>query len=240
MLRDLADAWGWLQRIVRRLDRIESGAILENASITRGQLRIIGGTLRVDSGGNAVIVGMLSINGLTTVTGTFRVSGPWELSGNGEITGNVTIAGNVTATGEWTQIGEWHLNGDGSITGDVDITGILTLMSELRVSSAGKITVGTMTLDPTTRGGSLKFSGGPEVYASGTTLALYSGALNGASVELSPGLAKVSAGGARWIEVNANGFRLVGLPTISRSSANNATVGTVYADASGNLYRVVT
>ncbi|MBE7952901.1 polymer-forming cytoskeletal protein [Microbacterium sp. R1] len=240
MLRDLSDAWGWLQRIIRRIDRLESGAPLENASITNGRLRIIGGTLRVDSGGSVVIVGTLSIDGTTTVTGNFKVTGPWTLEGNGTITGNVTIAGNVSATGEWTQIGEWHLNGHGSITGDVDITGILTLMSELRVSNAGKITVGSMTLDPTTRGGSVKFAGGPEVYASGTALSLYSGALNGASVELSPGLAKVSAGGARWIEVNASGFRLVGLPTISRSSANNATVGTVYADASGNLYRVVT
>lgn len=239
MARNLADAWSWIEKIVRRLSRLESGAMLENASITSGRLRIIGGTLRVDSGGSLIVVGTMSIDGTTTVTGNFKVTGPWTLEGNGTITGNVTIAGNVSATGEWTQIGEWHLNGDGSITGDVDITGILTLMSELRVSNAGKITVGSMTLDPTTRGGSVKFAGGPEVYASGTALSLYSGALNGGSVDLSPGLGKLSGGGARWVEVTAASIRAVGLPTILRANANNAVVGTVWADTLGNLFRVV-
>ncbi|MCB8043626.1 hypothetical protein JM654_03805 [Microbacterium oxydans] len=44
---------------------LESGAPLENASITNGRLRIIGGTLRVDSGGSLIVVGTMSIDGTT-------------------------------------------------------------------------------------------------------------------------------------------------------------------------------
>lgn len=233
MLRDLSDAWGWLQRIIRRIDRLESGAPLENASITNGRLRIIGGTLRVDSGGSLIVVGTMSIDGTTTVTGSFKVTGPWTLEGNG------TITGNVTTTGELTQIGPWHLNGDGSISGDVDITGNLTLLAELIVSSVGRIKVGSMTLDPTSNGGSMKFSGGPEVYAAGTTLSLYSGALNGGSIDLGPGLGKLSGGGARWVEVTSTGVKIVGLPTKTSASAGGLPAGVVHADASGNLFRIV-
>lgn len=203
MAKDLKELWDWIPKLVRRIERLESGALLENSSITGGRMRFIGGLLRIDSGGRLEIVGTLQIDGTTTVTGTFKVTGPWSLDGNGTITGNVTV------------------------TGDINVTG------------SGRIKVGNMVLDPSSNGGSVKFSGGPEVYASGQTLSLYSGALNGGSVDLSPGLAKVSGGGARWFEVNSTGFQMVGLPTIARSSANNAVVGTLWADGAGTVYRVV-
>lgn len=218
---------GLINRLVRRIERLEAGANLESSSITNGRMRFIGGLLRVDSGGRVEIVGTLQIDGATTVNGTFKIEGPWSLNGNGE------IAGNVTVTGKLTQNGAWEFVGAGKITGNVDVTGTI------RVLAGGKIQVGNITLDPSSNGGSVKFAGGPEVYASGSTLSLYSGALNGGWVELSPGLAKVSGGGTRWIEVTPNGFRLVNLPTIARNSANNAVVGTLWADGSGNVYRVV-
>ncbi|MER7522639.1 hypothetical protein ABTZ44_07695 [Microbacterium oxydans] len=225
MLRDLSDAWGWLQRIIRRIDRLESGAPLENASITNGRLRIIGGTLRVDSGGSLIVVGTMSIDGTTTVTGTFKVTGPWTLQGNG------TITGNVTTTGELTQIGPWHLNGDGSISGDVDITGDLNLLADLIVSSLGRIKVGSMTLDPTSNGGSMKFAGGPEVYASGGELSLYSGI--GSFVTLNGSSAKLNGPGAKWVEVTAGGFRLVGLPKVTKAGVPS---GCLYKGSDGFLY----
>lgn len=225
MLRDLSDAWGWLQRILRRLDRVESGAMLENASITNGRLRIIGGTLRVDSGGSVQIVGTLSIDGTTTVTGSFKVTGPWRLEGDG------TITGNVVGTGTLTWNGPWNLNGAGKIAGNTDLTG------DLNVTGGGKIKAGNVTIDPSSNGGSVKFGSGPEVYAAGGELSLYSGI--GSFVTLNGSSAKLNGPGARWLEVTSAAIRAVGLPTILRANANNAVVGTVWADASGNLFRVV-
>jgi hypothetical protein len=225
MLRDLSDAWGWLQRIIRRLDRVESGAMLENASITNGRLRIIGGTLRVDSGGSVQIVGTLSIDGTTTVTGSFKVTGPWRLEGDG------TITGNVTGTGTLTWNGPWNLNGVGKIAGNTDLTG------DLNVTGGGKIKAGNVTIDPSSNGGSVKFGSGPEVYAAGGELSLYSGI--GSFATLNGAMAKVNGPGAKWLEITSSAIRLIGLPTISRSSANMATVGSIYVDSGGSLYRVV-
>lgn len=225
MLRDLSDAWGWLQRIIRRIDRLESGAPLENASITNGRLRIIGGTLRVDSGGSVIIVGTLSIDGTSTVTGSFKVTGPWRLEGDGTITGNVVGSGTLT----WN--GPWNLNGVGKIAGNTDLTG------DLNVTGGGKIKAGNVTIDPSSNGGSVKFGSGPEVYAAGSELSLYSGI--GSFVTLNGSSAKLNGPGARWLEVTSAAIRAVGLPTILRANANNAVVGTVWADASGNLFRVV-
>lgn len=214
MAYDLNDLWGWIQRLVRRVERLESGAMLENASITNGRLRIIAGTLRVDSGGRLEVVGTVQIDGATTVTGTFTVSGPWNLTGNGTITGNVTISGTVQLTGNMT------------VTGNINVTG------------AGRVTIGAMTLDPSSNGGSLKFSGGPEVYASGAMLALYSTS-GGAFIELGS-VAKINGPGARYIEINSTGIRFAGLPTRSSASSGGAPAGCLWIDPStGYIYRVV-
>ena len=164
MAYDLNDLWGWIQRLVRRVERLESGAMLENASITNGRLRIIAGTLRVDSGGRLEVVGTVQIDGTTTVTGTFDVSGPWNLTGNGTITGATSISGNVTVTGKLTQNGEWELNGNGKIQGNVDVTG------------GGKIRAGQLTISPTGDGGRIEFPGGRYLSAGGDAIAVINGA----------------------------------------------------------------
>ena len=231
MAFDLNDAWGWIQRLVRRVERIESGAFLENASITSGRLRVIGGLLRVDSGGRLEVVGTLQVDGTTEVTGSFQVSGPWRLTGNGEITGNVTITGNLTlaGSGKFTS-GNVRIEGGKVYVG---AGGNLIVID----GDTGKITAGTLTIDPASNGGSVKFSGGPEIYASGGVLALYS-TPGGALLELGS-VAKLNGPGARWVEVTSTGFKLVGLPTRAASLASGAAVGTVWSDTSGNLYRVV-
>lgn len=222
---------GQLIALRREFNEYRNANPLENSTIRSGRLRLIGGTLRVDSGGRVQIVGTLDIDGRTTTTGIFDVNGPWDLAGDGTITGDVSVAGNVTATGVWTQIGAWHLNGDGTITGDVDITGILTLMSELRVSSIGKIIVGSMVIDPA-NGGSVVFPGGAIVKA---------GSSGGISVSQGDYAAVVTSAGAsvgrvgRSISVTESGFRMDGLPT--GSPGNGTPAGNVYVDGTGYLRR---
>lgn len=130
MLRNLNDAWGWIQRLVRRVERIESGAQLGNSSITSGRMRFIGGLLRVDSGGRVEIVGFLQVDGQTSITG------PVTISGSLDITGPTRI------TGEFNLDGPWTIAGDGDITGDVDVTG------DFEVLGGGRIKVGNVVLTP--------------------------------------------------------------------------------------------
>lgn len=226
-----------LEDIEKRLQRQERTNPLEAASVTNGQIRIIGGTIRVDGGGNLIVNGTMSVNGTSTVTGSFTVSGPWNLSGAGTISGNVTITGNVTATGTLTQNGPWNMNGAGNIAGNVTQTGNTTMTGNFTVTAGGKITVGSMVLDPSSNGGSIKFAGGPEVYASGSMLGLYSTG-SGGWIELDGSGARLYQG-TRSVRVTGSGFQLSGLPTRTSATSNNAPVGCVWSDTSGNLYRVV-
>ena len=75
-LRDLSETWGWIQRIVRRLERIESGAILERSSITDGVMTFIRGTLRLLNGARLELEGILDIVGQVFLRGPMTVSGP--------------------------------------------------------------------------------------------------------------------------------------------------------------------
>lgn len=239
---DLSDAFAWIRGLIRRVDRLESGALLENASITSGRLRFIGGLLRVDSGGRVEIVGTLQVDGTSTVTGSFTVEGPWELTGDGTITGAVNITGPFTLEGSWTITGDGSITGATTVSGpltvegDFDMTGNMRVTGDVEVLDDGRVRVGNMTLDPSTNGGSVKFSGGPEVYASGGQLALYSNAF-GAWIEL--GSTAKLANGVRAVEITGSNIKLQGLPTIAQSDVPGSFVGALIADGSGNVSRVV-
>lgn len=110
MAFDLNDIWGWLHRLIRRVERLESGAALENSSITNGRMRFIGGQLLIDSGGQLTVVG--SVDG----EGDFTWTGPWTLAGPGDITGDVDWTGDVTAAGQWDLTGDMIVRSGGEIT----------------------------------------------------------------------------------------------------------------------------
>lgn len=218
----------------KRLDALEEllrANPFESASVSQGSLRFIGGLLRVDSGGRMEIDGTLAVNGITTVTGTFTVSGPWQLEGNGEITGNVVITGDVTSTGTLTQNGPWMMNGLGTIAGNVTQTGNHTLTGNFTVAAGGKITVGSMVIDPA-NGGTVTFPGGAVVKG---------GASGGVEIRQGDYAAVInSTGGSIGKPGNAiavtNGgvFQLVGVPA---TSGKGVPSGTLWADTSGRIYR---
>lgn len=215
---------GLINRLVRRIERLEAGANLESSSITNGRMRFIGGLLRVDSGGRVEIVGSLQIDGTTVVNGRFKIEGPWSLNGDGEIAGNVNI------TGKLTQNGPWEFIGAGKITGNVDVTGTI------RVLAGGKIQVGNITIDPTISGGAIAFANGAQVFTDASTIQVYKG--NGVA-QISDTEAKLQVGGVS-IRIVDGSVQFLGLPTVPRGSANNATVGSLYINTSGQVFRVVT
>lgn len=243
MARDLSDPWAEIRALKERVRILETATPLQDASVTRGRLRVAsadgfvaeavaGGAPAVRVTGLQVVDGVLRITGTLEGSGTWSWTGPWTLSGNG------TISGNVTATGTLTQNGPWNMNGAGTIAGNVTQTGNTTQQGNVNVTGGGKITVGSMVLDPTVRGGSIKFSGGPEVYASGSELSLYTGG-SGSFISLDGSRGRLSGPGTKWIDITGGGFQFAGLPTRSSATSNNAPVGCVWSDPSGNFYRVV-
>lgn len=221
---DLSDAWAEIRALKKDIERLKAANPLEAASVTNGRLRFIGGLLLIDSGGTLTVVGHL--NG----EGDFVWNGPWALKGAGEITGDVSVTGDLELLDDGVFRSENVRIEDGKIY--VGAGGNLIVID----GATGKITAGSLTIDPASNGGSVKFAGGPEVYASGAMLALYSSSA-GSFIELGS-TAKINGPGARWIEINSTGFQFVGLPT-KTTTETGFPAGSPWFDSSGYMYRVV-
>lgn len=216
---DLTNYGAWIEDIKRQLRQLKTGAFLENASITNGRLRIIGGTLRVDSGGLVDIVGTLQVDGETTVTGDFTVSGPWNLTGDGEITGDYTVTGKVTQVGDMDIDGVLTVNGDGwSITGDGEISGAVNLTGSLEVATGGYIQVGPV-----------RISGAAEGFISSLLAIIF----NTPELRVT-GSARVEQ--SLVVEGQINAANLV---PISQSLVPGSFPGAIVKDSTGNLREVV-
>jgi hypothetical protein len=214
---------------MRRVDRLYSGAMLENSSITNGRMRFIGGLLRIDSGGR------------------IQVIGEWRFFGNGAITGD------VVAEGKWTQNGDWEFNGNGDLAGDVALTGNFDLTGKLTAGNVrvedgkiyvgagtaqividgatGKILAGDMTIDPS-NGGSVQFPGGAVVRAATSGgVRLEQG--NYSATVTSAG-ASIGKTGLAVAITDAVGIQFVGLQS---TSGKGVPDGTLWADSTGRVFR---
>ena len=81
------------REILDRIRTLETATTLQNAAVSEGRLRFIGGLLLIDSGGRLEVVGTFDGNG------DFTWSGPWAFTGDGGIAGDVDITGNATVKG---------------------------------------------------------------------------------------------------------------------------------------------
>ena len=165
MAHDLNDAWGWIQKLVMRVSRLESGAMLENSSITNGRMRFIGGLLRVDSGGRVEIVGTLNADGTINFTGPFTSTGATTLDGDVKITKTLDVTAATT------------------LRNTLAVKGQATLENDLTVKDAGKITVEgaiPMVLDDA----KLKFSSGGTLKGYSGGVVLLANETSGAAIQL--------------------------------------------------------
>ncbi len=176
MLRNLEDAWGWIKQLNMKVDRIFSGAFLENSSITNGRMRFIGGLLRLDAGARLEGVG------------TFDWTGPGSIAGNWEVLqGGVIKVGGVLISpvgGGRIMVGEGPVGiildgGTGTLTmGNVRLEGgkiYVGVGSNLIVidGATGKITVGSMVLDPSNHNGMITMPNDSQVLGFENNLELY-------------------------------------------------------------------
>lgn len=246
MADDLSDVYAELRRLQERVRILETANPLEASSVTNGQIRIIGGTIRVDGGGNLIVNGTMSVNGMSTVTGSFTVSGPWNLSGAGTISGNVTITGNVTATGTLTQNGPWNLNGAGTIAGNVTQTGNTTQQGNVTLTGGGKITAGNVIVEPnkvivggadgdtTLLDSRMTFSNGSALRADSAGVQIVQG---NAQAAVFDNLARLRAG-TRSVTVTPSGVS-ASWPTAPVSEWPGHLPGELVATATGATYRLV-
>ncbi|KTS09914.1 hypothetical protein [Microbacterium testaceum] len=192
MAESLNEFGQWILDIKRQIARLKSGAFLENASVTNGRLRFIGGLLLIDSGGTLQVVGHL--NG----DGDFVWSGPWAFTGEGEITGNVDLTGNldVVDSGKIT-IGNIRIENGKIYVG----TGSAQIVID---GATGKITAGNMSMDPTVSGGALTFANGAQVFTDSSTIQVYKG---NSVAQISDSYARIQHGGD-VVQIDGAGIRM--------------------------------
>lgn len=160
MVDDLSDVWKELKALKAEVRAQRTATPFENASVTNGSVRFIGGTLRVEEDGRVEIVGTLSVEGQASV------SGPLTISGELNVTGPARISGELDVTGPATISETLHVGGDTTIDGTLDIGAETTLDSSLTVVEGGSVTVDgdlPATLESVSNGGvslaSLSFPG---------------------------------------------------------------------------------
>jgi hypothetical protein len=235
---DLTNYGAWIEDIKRQLRQLKTGAFLENASITNGRLRIIGGLLLVDSGGTLQVIGHFTGNG------DFVWSGPWAFTGEGEITGNVALTGNLEVLDDGTiKVGNIELrdgkvfvgSGASQIVIDGDTGKILAGDVEIELD---QITVGGGDSPATLKDGALGFETGGKVEADTTNNGIRM-AVGGNQVYVGTGAVALQVG-TRSIMVTPSFVVFSNLPTIAKSlTPDNSPVGDMYIAESGAAYRVV-
>lgn len=249
--RDLSDVNGWMERWEYKLTRFFSGAFLENASVTQGLLRFIGGVLKLDSGATLDGDGRFRWRGKGTIEGDFEVLGDgWIKVGGVTIRplggGRIEVGENIVldaSDGGKITAGEIRIEkGHVYVGDDIDIDGtanVIRIGTDVEIDGAtGQIKVGEMILDPSENGGTIKFPQGGEVYASNGTLSVYSSSA-GAYVTLAGDAAEVHGPGLNWIRIDGTGIQMVGLPTIAQSTVTDSFLNALVSDSSGRVKRVV-
>lgn len=221
----------------RRVALLEAGAPIGHSSVTRGALRVASEEGLIVQG-SALVTGVLRTVGriileglgILTVNGLIELFGSMRVGGGGSVT--VEGGGDVVVNGGKIKAGNVEIR-DGKIY-------VGTGGSQIVIDGAtGKITAGNLTIDPSSNGGSIKFVGGPEVYAAGGQLGLYS-TITGGYVTLDDGAGELHGPGVAKVSVSGSDFQFVGLQTVPLSEApDGAFIGACIWDSSNRPRRVV-
>lgn len=230
MVDDLSDLYAELRRLRRDVDRLQTATPLQNASIGSGGLRVYGGGVITIQNGGLSVTGFAQISGELRGNGTINWTGPVNFSGPVQITGTLDVTASTRLRGETT------------------IEGIAKLLSELQVQgkiTAGnviveqnKITVGGGSSPATLQDGALSFGTGGTVAADVSNNGVRM-AVGGNQVYVGTGAASIQVG-SQSVLVTPSGVFFPNLQTTPKSlTPEDNPIGSVFADGSGRIYRVV-
>lgn len=240
---NLNDVVGWIKDIYRELARLKSGAFLENSSITNGRLRLIGGLLLVDAGGELRVVGSLNGDGTFSWTGSATYTGPATFNGP------VTIAETLDVTAETRLRGETTIEGLARLLSELVVEGKITA-GNVRIEggkiyvgagaalvvidgATGRVTAGNVTLDPTVSGGALTFANGAQVFTDADTVQLFKG---NSVVQVADGYAKLQHGG-EVVQLDDDGLR-ASIGALGSASSTDGLQWLAVETATGRFKRV--
>lgn len=225
-----------LRAKLEKLEILFRTRYLERSSVDDGIMHFIRSVLKMESG--SVLDG----------DGTFRWRGSGSIAGNFEVLeGGVIKVGGVLISpigGGRIMIGAGPngiiLDGaTGSLTnGNVTIEGGKATfgVGDQKVvidGATGQVQSGKLSIDPTANGGSIKFADGPEVFADGTTLSLYS-VSTGAFVEVGADELRIQGPGVNNFTIDAVGIK----PYVPTRSSAEGLAGWYGEDADGYMIKI--
>jgi hypothetical protein len=255
--RNLNEAWGWIERLVARVSRLESGAMLEKSSITNGRMRFIGGLLRVDSGGRVEIDGTLSGIGRFLWGGAVELTATLLVTAEAKFQGATTIQNTLDVTAETRMRGattientldvsaETTLRGATAIQNTLDVEattrlrGATTLEKDLNVKTGGRVIVeGEQSITLSSVGGTatLRFSDGPRLWSNGAAARMDSGPGTGIVLASSTAAILRSPDTSKAVAVSDDGTRITGDLISNLPLKAGATVN-VHVDPNGKFWR---
>jgi len=212
--------------LLRRIEALETGNPLANASVTDGRTRFVGQDAFILDGTGRVI-------GVLYVDGRIVIDGDFALDGVGTVSGPFTVTGPMRVEGPQQYIGDSTREGDQVITGKTDHEGDFNLLGDMNVSDGGKVTVKgptDMTIGLLNNGQAGINFGNAVLYSDGTRAALRAG---GALVGAENNGAQLSYNGDGF-RAGSDGNWIAGLS----APPAGAALYSVVATADGRLYRV--
>lgn len=208
-----------LRDLLRRVRILETTQPVGYTSVSEGALRIVSAEGLIVEGSESVtgtltVSGTLTLSGTLNADGTITFTGPVTISGATDITGPLTVTGDTGLNGDTTVNGPFHVQGATDITGTLGIKGASTLEGNMSVTGGGKVTVGSMVLDP-------GLSNGGAVGGVSAPVAIYLQA------------PRVATSGPIYVSGNVSADNVSLAAVSSTTNAPN-----VYIDSFGKLFRV--
>jgi hypothetical protein len=253
---NLAQANAEIEKLWKRLERLERGAPIGFSAVSRGALRILSeegliveGSARISGildgdgeliwSGDISFTGPFTIDGVTTQNGEYTVNGAWHLIGDGDIAGDVNMTGLFDLTGDATLAGMVDITGTLKVSGPSEfsstlaIKGATTLEADLNVKPGGKVIVeGAQSITLSSVGGTamMRFSDGPRVWSASGGGRLDAGANTGIVLSTAEAAILRSPDTAKAVAVSDTGTRIFGDIYLNDLPAKSGVTANVFAD----------
>jgi len=152
--------------LIRRIERLERAAPMNNAAVGRGGFEVYDGGMITISNGGLKVTGSIDVIGELIASGTLTFTGTLTQEGESTFTGPTHFEGNTDVTGDF------DVDGPMTTTSTLDVEGVTNLKNDVNVTGGGKITAGNTKISPSASNGGVEFVSGGGVGGSGGVVAI--------------------------------------------------------------------